>query len=592
MARVAAFVALLSLAFSLSLAAQKQDRARVGAPARPGLGASENTNLDLASGLPAMVTGALDADDSTYNRLAGSCGAPSAIGTNVFYDTVTLTNTSGILQSVDVTTSDVGDPTQCISGDTFVSVYSPGFNAVSPATNCVTSNDDGGPGVCSALSFDLGVGQTAVVVVASYGNGAQFPYQVNIDSQTCSDGIAYDDASLEGGLHGPMGTGTFEISQRFDLPLLGAAGASVDRACVCLSHTVSAVNDFPVNFVVRRPNSPGTLPGARLHTESVMVMDVPEFPSCRFYTVDLVGVDFDDEPVFIGVEYDQAMFPQLLVAEDTNGSSTQPSFFTTNLGGAWSPATNRDPGYRNLSVRAKLTEPFAALSDTPGLLLPGYNLDLNDPGGATTFFAVRNTTDSSVELNIAYHGVEVTTSPLRVDGATLSAHQTVTTNVRVDTNGLDPDGDDFATGVALFYRSDTSDATDLVGDFFDVDGSNAFAGGDRLVLVPDELCNLMEVRYVDFGSGSKFAVNVDKPRGDVAATFTYTVYDEPGNEIASGDWFTNKHFEIIDAQDLAGPGNNFGTVVFDFSKAGGGAVIAKYSAFGLYTVDLKGACRD
>jgi hypothetical protein len=286
------------------------------------------------------------------------------------------------------------------------------------------------------------------------------------------------------------------------------------------------------------------------------------------------------------------MFPELLVSDDTNGPTTQPSFYTVSSGASWSAATGLDPDYRNLGVRATFDEPFAALSDSSGLLLPGFNLDLDDPAGATTFLSVRNTTDGTVELNFNYYGDEVTDSPRRVDGVTLSANKTEVKNLQADTSGLDPDGDDVASGLVLVNRSDTNDAAGVEGDFLNVDNTNDFATGDRLFRVPEDLCNLMEIRFIDFGSGTGFNIVLDRPRGDVAPSFTYTVYNQAGVEIASGDYFTNTHLNAIDAEELAGMGNRFGTVVFDFSKAGGGAVTAKYSAFGRYSVEVNGACRD
>ncbi len=584
-------VVLAMIVSAAAATAQKTDWTSAGPAEPPTFKTSENTDYDVASGLPATVPGALDADDSTY--ALAICGVINSPAADHFYDTITLTNTSGILASLDVTTSDIGDPTSCTSGDTWLNVYSPSFNAVDPQGNCLEFNDDGGPGLCSSVSFDLGVGQTAILVVSSFVGGAEFDYQVNIDTPSCNDGIVYDDGSFEGGLRGPMGTQTFEITQKFDLPLIGSAGAEVKRICACLSHTISAVNDFPVNFVVRRPDSGGDMPGARLHTEAVMVMDVPDFPTCQFFTVDLAGVTFDTETVFIGVEWEQNMFSELLISDDTTSPTSQPSFYTTNQGGDWNPASGLDPDYSNLAVRATLDEPFTALSDESGLLLPGFVLDLNDPGGPTTFLNVRNTTEGNVEINLNYHGEEVTDTPLRVDGATLSANRVSVNNIRDDTTNLDPDGDNVATGLVLVNRSDTSDATDLEGDFLNVDFGNDFATGDRLFRIPDDLCNLQEIRFLDFGSGTELSIIVDQPNGDVAPSFTYTAYTQGGAVlVADGEFFTNTHLNIVDIEELAGMGSRFGTIVFDFSKAGGAMAVAKYSAFGRFSVELNGACRD
>ena len=571
--------------------AQKRDFLKTGPPEPPSDKASENTDYDVVDGLPATFTGALDADDSTYNRQAGDCGGLSGVGTNVFYDTITLTNTSGILATLDVTTSDVGDPASCTSGDTYLAVYSPSFNAVDPVTNCLTGDDDGGPGVCSSVSFDLDPGAAAVMVVSSFGNGAEFDYQVNLDTPSCSDGIQYDDGSLEGGLRGPMGTNTFEITQRFDLPFIGSQGGEVKRVCACVSHTLSAVDDFPLNIVVRRPTA-GDLPGSRLHTEPVATMDVPEFPTCQFFTVDLAGVAFDSDTLFIGLEWDQQQHPELLIGEDTDGPESQPSFFSTNQGASWAEATNLDPAYRNLAVRTVFEEPFESLSSLSGLLLPGYEIDLSNPGGGTSFFNVRNTTDLTKEVNASYFDPEVGPVPLRVDGITLLPQQVVPVNVRTDTTDLDPDGDDMATGLVLVSRVDTSDAADLEGDFLNVDFGNDFATGERMFRVPDDFCSSVEIRFIDFGSGTRFAVVLSEPKGDVAASFTYTAYLENGTEIEAGSYYTNTHLNLIDAAELTGPGNPFGTVVFDFSNAGGGLAIGKYSAFGRFSVEFQGACRD
>lgn len=571
--------------------AQKGDWAKVGPAEPPVFKASENTTIEVATDVPSAVTGALDSDDSTYNRQVSGCGGLSGIGTNVSYDTVTIENNSGILAALDVFTSDVGDPAAC-SNDTHISVYSPAFNAVDPLTGCVTSNDDSGPGACSAVSFDLGVGETAVVVVTSFANDVEFDYQVNIDSPSCSDGIVYDDGSFESGVRGPMGTQMFEIAQRFDLPLVGSGGAEVKRICACLGHTVSATNDFPLNFVVRRPTSGGDMPGARLHTEAVMANNVPDFPTCQFFTVDLAGVTFDSDTIFVGVEWDQAAFPDLVISEDTDGPTSQPSFFTTNSGGTWNAATGLDPAFMNLGVRATFEEPFTALSSSDGLLLPGFNLDLNDLGGRKTLLNVRNTTEDTVEANLSYYGEEVTSTPSRVDGLTLSSNRVGVVDLGTDVTDLDPDGDNIASGLVLVNRADTLDAIGLEGDFLGVDVNNNFATGDRLFRVPGDFCNLAEIRFFDFGSGTEIRAIIDQPRGDIAPSFSYTVYNQAGALLNTGDFFTNTHLNVLDAQELAGMGNRFGTLVFDFSKAGGGVLTGSYSAFGLYSVELDGACRD
>ena len=145
---------------------------------------------------PTGIQGLLGVEDGVYNRLAGDCAGVSGIGTSVYYDTVLLTNTTGIPVTFDVITSDQGDPSSCVSVDTFLTVYDPIFVPSNPAANCLTSNDDGGPGTCSAVHFMVEPEKTVVLVVASYGNGASFTYGLNIEgSIRFSDGFESGDTT-------------------------------------------------------------------------------------------------------------------------------------------------------------------------------------------------------------------------------------------------------------------------------------------------------------------------------------------------------------------------------------------------------------
>ena len=57
------------------------------------------------------------------------------------------------------------------------------------------------------------------------------------------------------------------------------------------------------------------------------------------------------------------------------------------------------------------------------------------------------------------------------------------------------------------------------------------------------------------------------------------------------DFMTSKYISVLEVEELVAE-ESFGTVVFDFSRSGGGWVSAKYSAFGLFSVELNSACRD
>lgn len=182
----------LALAVSLlavgSVSAGQGDSAKLGAANAPQIRASENTDINFDGNEPAVVLGALDADDSTYNRTFNDCDTLSALGDSVSYDTITITNQSGNDASMEVFSSSQGDPAACGGIDTYMAAYIPSFNPADGTENCVAFNDDGPVGTCSSITLDIPQGQTAVVVTTSYENGEFFDYQVNFTCIDCTVG--------------------------------------------------------------------------------------------------------------------------------------------------------------------------------------------------------------------------------------------------------------------------------------------------------------------------------------------------------------------------------------------------------------------
>ena len=230
-----------------------------------------------------------------------------------------------------------------------------------------------------------------------------------------------------------------------------------------------------------------------------------------------------------------------------------------------------------------------SLSELADLIVPGFEVDVADPQGLTTLFAVRNTSASDLDIVISYHGEQVADAPLRTDVISLDPRQTATVNVGSDLTDLGASAD-LAAGLILIREPGASTGS-LEGDYFRLDRTNAFASGDRLVDPQEDFCDLQEIRFVDFGNGSRLRILLDDPQGASQPSFTWTAYDEAGDLILEDAFFTSAHLASIDVSDL-GFSNSFGTVVFDFSASGGGWASARYSAFGLYSVELNSACRD
>src|SRR6185295_18899532 len=146
---------------------------RTGAALAPTIQASENTVISYTGTVPAMFTGALDADDSTYNR-ATTCGALSGVGTAAPFDTIVITNNSPGTANVVIFSSLVGGGVCGNANDTFFTLYNGAFNPAAALTNCVAVNDDiaAAANRCSQLMFSVPVGETRTVVVAGFNNAA------------------------------------------------------------------------------------------------------------------------------------------------------------------------------------------------------------------------------------------------------------------------------------------------------------------------------------------------------------------------------------------------------------------------------------
>jgi hypothetical protein len=180
-----------TLAVSTVALAGQNDVQRVGEAEPATIRASENYNVVLSGSVPPVITAALDADDSTYNRLT-SCTALSGVGTAVAFDTITI-STGATAGNVTVSTELPAGGACSSANDTFMTLYST-FTPATPLTGCLAINDDiaGATNRCSSLTFALPANTTRTVVVSSFDNAATptglFPYRVNFTGTTGGGG--------------------------------------------------------------------------------------------------------------------------------------------------------------------------------------------------------------------------------------------------------------------------------------------------------------------------------------------------------------------------------------------------------------------
>ncbi len=238
-----------------AVAQKPEDFPSRASAAPPQINASENTVINYTGAVPATFSGALDADDSTYNRPV-SCAALSGVGIAVAYDTVTINNPTGAAANVVVTGTAPGGGVCGNDRDTVFTLYDTTFNPASPLSNCLAVHDDigGASNRCSTLSFSVPAGGTRIVAVAGFNNAAlatgQFAYEISFagTATTCGTGsVANGNDAGAGSLRQaiadacPGDTITFapavttvtltsaELAIAKDLTIDGGAGVAVAR---------------------------------------------------------------------------------------------------------------------------------------------------------------------------------------------------------------------------------------------------------------------------------------------------------------------------------------------------------------------------
>ncbi|MCP4658489.1 MAG: hypothetical protein GY856_24010, partial [bacterium] len=250
------------------------------------------------------------------------------------------------------------------------------------------------------------------------------------------------------------------------------------------------------------------------------------------------------------------------------------------------------------SVPAKFTRPG------PAVVLPYFVVDMNDPNGVTTFYAVRNRSDETVKVRYTYHRTDRgLVLPSVTETKTLGPHETRSVDVR-SIPGL-PTSGGIATGymVAEVVDSTTGlpvvDSTALSGDFFRVDQDNAFAsGGPLLGFGPLNLswdfCNSWDLRFYNggtFSGGTDVAFYVPYNPGGTDPLVTGNVYDEDGIFQGVVEITTSDYAFEVNSSELDLP-VAFGTVEWVFRDLLAGHVAGIFSALGKFSVGTPAICVD
>jgi hypothetical protein len=225
------FLLVAGLAFCAMAQAKETDVSVLGPGTAPVIRASETTNINFVGTVPATFAGALDADDSTYNRHTGSCTTLSGVGTAVPFDLVNITNNSGSAGSITISTQLVGGGACTDANDTFLTLYST-FNPATPLVNCLALNDDisGATNRCSTLTFPMTAGESRTVVVSGFNNATNaaglFSYEVNFAGTTGTPG---------------GGTGTLSLSNTGNVAFGNVAVGATSTATLTMSNSAAGV---------------------------------------------------------------------------------------------------------------------------------------------------------------------------------------------------------------------------------------------------------------------------------------------------------------------------------------------------------------
>ena len=258
-----------------------------------------------------------------------------------------------------------------------------------------------------------------------------------------------------------------------------------------------------------------------------------------------------------------------------------------------------EPAERPL-VEKRVPVPAKAGTFGSKLLLPLYIVDTTSSTGPTTFYAIRNESTETVDVEIKYYETNQPQTPQRLDTLSLGGKAIDTIDVRSVANlAVDPDG--FARGYIVFEAEDGE--APLSGDYFQINNAENFASGNRLVNIDPtsrgyDLCTRFSMRFLDsvlaFDSGTVYSVWFEATEPHSGIAFAYSVYNLAGGDSLL-DFVHNRAavaFEVpasilrVDVED------EFGAIEFEFPIGTVGHISAVLSALGRLSVGFEATCLD
>ena len=190
----------------------------------------------------------------------------------------------------------------------------------------------------------------------------------------------------------------------------------------------------------------------------------------------------------------------------------------------------------DLAARRTATK---AKSPASRLLLPFFRVDTGNPDGENTFFAIRNESANSVEIQVRYYASDRPHAPqFTPPPQTLTARQVVSFAVSTVPD-LVTDFDGFATGYATIET--LGGEAVLHGDTFQLNPDQAFATGQSLLDISanpqgseNDLCSVFTARFLNgggFDGGTLLNIWLDAAvQPDPAEPILfYTVYNQAGD---------------------------------------------------------------